>query len=210
MVIKKSFKSLLKKSTAEEKNYLQSMFLFAQGEISTDEFIQKLKSTNGLADYLLSDKKIPNRDFEMKNFEHVRLDDFKSHESRYELYRIVYSFFVRRKIKGNYFNIEFELSKVIRENTPDYVFFSLDDILRDMPDDLTDNEQLQWCKQQCKKRCAHYKYDNKPPEWVHEPQWPKYHGRDMVFSYQEEEGDKVIYHFYDSATGQNKDIIQYY
>ena len=107
MVIKKSFKSLLKKSTAEEKNYLQSMFLFAQGEISTDEFIQKLKSTNGLADYLLSDKKIPNRDFEMKNFEHVRLDDFKSHESRYELYRIVYSFFVRRKIKGNYFNIEF-------------------------------------------------------------------------------------------------------
>ena len=37
MVIKKSFKSLLKKSTAEEKNYLQSMFLFAQGEISTDE-----------------------------------------------------------------------------------------------------------------------------------------------------------------------------
>lgn len=210
MFSKKSFTSLLKKATKEEQFYLKSMFLFAQGQMSTDDFVQELKTTKGFVDYILSDKKIPDQEFEKKNFERIWSNDFQLHESRYDLYRIVYSFFIRRKIKGDYFNIEFELARVIRENTPDYMFFSLDDILKDMPDNLTNNEQLQWCKQQCKKQLTQYKYDKKPPEWAQEPQWPKYHGLNMVFSCQEEEGDKVIYHFYDPATGHKKDIIQYY
>ena len=210
MFSKKSFSSLLKKSNAEEKNYLKSMFLFAQGQISADDFIQELKKTSGLADFILRDKKLPNQEFEKKNFDRMLADDFQTHESRYELYRIVHNFFIRRKIKGSYFNIEFELARVIRENTRNDLFFSLDEVLRDMPDNLTSTEQLQWCKQRCQEMCLKYKYDKKPPEWVQEPQWPKYHGIDMIFSFQEEYYDKLIYHFYDLKSGHEEDIIQYY
>lgn len=97
MFIKKSFSSLLKKASTDEKNYLKSMFLFAQGQMSADDFIQELKNTSGLADYILSDKKIPDQEFEKKNFDRMLADDFQTHESRYDLYRIVYSFFYQEK-----------------------------------------------------------------------------------------------------------------
>jgi hypothetical protein len=40
---KKKFASLLKRASEEEKEYLNIMYSFAQGQISSDEFIQALK-----------------------------------------------------------------------------------------------------------------------------------------------------------------------
>jgi hypothetical protein len=163
-----------------------------------------------LSEYILADKKIPNIEWERKDFKHIVADNFQSHESKYNLYRMVQNFFIRRKIEGNYFNIEFALAKTIKENTPDHIYFGLDEVLKDMPQGLTNDEQLAWCGKRCREMCSVFQCDNQPPEWVQEPEWPKYHNRYMIFSYQEEIEEKVIYHFYDKDSGHKKEIVQYY
>lgn len=45
--IEKNVLSLLKKASAEEKEYLKVMFAFAQGEITTDDFICDGYKTGG-------------------------------------------------------------------------------------------------------------------------------------------------------------------
>lgn len=209
MICKKKFSSLLNKANILEKDYINKMFAFAQGQISSDTFINMLKTNNGMEDFILNDKKIPDHDFERKNFERMRKDNFQSHESKYDLYRLVYSFFIRRRINGDYYNFEYESAKVIRENTPEYLYFDLDEVLEGMPKELTKVEQIQWCIERCKQLSTQYKYDKVPPQWVQNEQWPKFNNRLMVFSHQEDDGDKVIYYFYDDETGEQDKIIQY-
>lgn len=80
---------MLRKASVEEKKYLKIMFAFAQGEISTDDFIYNLKAKRGLVEFILSDKIIPDARYEEEKFSRIVGDDFRSYESRYDLYRII-------------------------------------------------------------------------------------------------------------------------
>nr|MDE5722265.1 hypothetical protein [Clostridia bacterium] len=82
----------------------------------------------------------------------------------------------------------------------------LQNLMSMAPKRMSKTQQLRWGKAKIKEL---FKFDNKKPEWMQQPEWPIINGRPLIFSHQEtdEEGFEK-YFFYDNETNQQVVIKQ--
>lgn len=88
--------------------------------------------------------------------------------------------------------------------------FLQEKVLSEMPTGLSETKQINWCKTKLKEL---FKYEDKPPRWVQEAEWPIVNGKPLVFKNQTKEkkdDERVYFHFYDPETGMEKIVMQVY
>lgn len=97
---------------------------------------------------------------------------------------------------------------------PSYAYIEDEDFLNkiivEAPKDLSKTNQKKWLKEKIK---SLFRYDNKPPRWIQDPEWPIVDGKPLVFKSQTKENindERVYYTFYNPETQEEKVIIQFY
>ncbi len=85
-----------------------------------------------------------------------------------------------------------------------------DNILKEIPKDLSKSKQIGWGKAKVKEL---FKYDKTYPRWVQGGEWPIVNGKPLVFSHQKKLGkddERVHYFFYDPDTKEEVIVEQLY
>ena len=83
-------------------------------------------------------------------------------------------------------------------------------VISKVPIELTENQKMKWCKERIKDL---FRYDDRPPRWIQEAEWPIVDGKPLVFKKQSKEvkdDERVHFYFYDPYTGQETIITQLY
>lgn len=203
---------IFKKKNQAEIDLLKVMFSYAEGEIDYQKMVDVFKENLEYVDKIFLHKKVP-----------VKVSEFYSGRVKYnvkkqtstiidrnQLYFVVSGFFKRIDIKGNYYNQEYEFTALVISAYPQWVYpdenYLLPIIEKELPKNLSNNEIIAWCN---KKILELYQYEDYPPEWVQDENWPIYDGLPMIFTYQSEKNEKVYYHFIDRNGEKKKVITQY-
>lgn len=110
------------------------------------------------------------------------------------IYQKVFNF--RLDIQPSYVNIE------------DDEF--LDKIIDSVPKELTDGQRKKWLKDKIK---TLFKYENKPPRWIQDPEWPIIEGVPLIFKSQSKaknNDERVSYKFFNPCNNEEVVIEQFY
>ncbi|NLB61286.1 MAG: hypothetical protein GX802_02500 [Clostridiales bacterium] len=189
---------------------------FVEGRMPFDEFEHNYKTN---PDYfkVLEDKK-PNKKFPYQKGKTINqcLRWFKWESTRGKVvvhdyimrYLLSYKFSV---IPTTYYIDELKFRAEIQ---PSYIEIEDEDFLNTIiataPTELTKAQKKQWLKEKLK---SLFKYDNKPPRWIQDPEWPIVNGEPLIFKSQTKErkdDERVFYTFYHPKTGEETIIEQAY
>jgi len=223
----KKFCRVKSKRKMKEKEALQIFVSFATGELSTEEFWLKYTTDEALRNALIKDRKrnkrykwvSPNGRILYTKYDDTKnvinpdtlleTIDIKSLEHRYRLFVIVNRYLIERKINLN----DSELNKDVQEYLflqkmlPSWVGVNdisfLQNLINSAPNQLTAAQKLEWGKAKVKEL---FKYVDKKPNWIQEPDWPIIDKRPLIFTHQETVQDGFEkYYFYDERT--SKEVI---
>ena len=199
---------------------------FATGAISTEDFWERYKSDEALRNVLIKDKK--RNKFQKIELEtgvvYRRYDDAKDAinpdnlletvnidklEHRYRLFTVINRYLISRKIKLNNAELNDDVKEYLflYELLPDWTSVEdisfLQNLMSLAPSDMTKTQKTAWCKAKIKEL---FKFDEKKPKWIQQPEWPFINGQPLIFSHQETTEDGLEkFHFYDKDT--NKETI---
>lgn len=181
------------------------MLAYAEGNITVYDFWKEVCSNDSLRNLIYSDKKLPvkNKPFLYENI------DLRFLYHRCEVFRVVKCYFLRRKVKVNFYNVDEILYSELIKIVPEYI--NIDDnwfvnnILKKCNFNVGTIERKEWIG---KKIREHYKYENTPPKWLHSSEWPIGEKGPLYFKKQSNNPDSILdsfidYYFYDD----NKEVI---
>jgi len=200
----------------DKEKITQELVDFVEGRVSFEVFWDKYESGK---DYkkLLDDKK-PNEKFTYQKGKTINqclsfylpstaLGKMAHHSYivRYlEFYNVLIS--PTAKYKDDY--------KYRQAIQPSYVSIEdeeyLNSIIASAPSELTEAQQKKWLKEKIK---SLFRYDKSPPRWIQDPEWPIVNGKPLVFRSQtknDPNDERIWYTFYDSDTGEEVKIMQFY
>lgn len=211
----------------KEKLALQIFLSFATGELSTEDFWAKYTTDEALRNALIKDRK-RNKLYKWVSSDgsilYSKFDDticainpdtlletidINSLENRYQLFVVVNRYLIERKINlsDSELNSDVKEYLFLQKMLPSWVGVKdisfLQNLVASAPKQLTASQKLEWGKSRVKEL---FKYTDKKPNWIQEPDWPIVDGQPLIFSHQEtaQEGfEKYI--FYDERT--NKEVI---
>lgn len=146
--------------------------------------------------------------------EHMRLYEWSTVTGKLVVHRSV-TFFLE------YYGVAIEPTQAYQENAqflvdiqPNYVNIEdenfLNTIIAMAPTELTKAQKKKWLKEKIK---SLFKYDNKLPRWIQDPEWPIVNGEPLTFKGQTKErkdDERVFYTFYQPETGEEMVVVQFY
>lgn len=195
---------------------INELIEFVEGRMSFKEFQQNYETNK---DYykLLEDVK-PNDDFQYQKNKSIN-QCLKFYKWSTALGKNVVHSYIVRYLK--YYNFEIHPTeeyldklKFISEIQPSYVDIEdeefLNKIIEETPKEISKTNQKKWLKDRIR---SIFRYDNKPPRWIQDPEWPIVNGTPLVFKGQTKEkkdDERVYYYFYNPDTKEEKVIIQFY
>lgn len=213
-----------------ERDALQIFLSFATGELSTEDFWAKYMTDEALRNALIKDRK-RNKRYKWVSPDgsilYSKFDDTKcainpdtlletvninSLEHRYQLFLVVNRYLIERKINlsRSEFNSDAKEYLFLQKMLPSWVSVNdisfLQKLMASAPNGLTEPQKLEWGKLKVKEL---FKYIDKKPNWIQEPEWPIIDGQPLIFRRQEtaDEGFER-YYFYDERTGKEVIIEQ--
>lgn len=232
-----SFFSNLKTKSNDRRVALGIMLSFAQGKMSTKDFWEHFKDNETIREILVKDKKRPiyRPEFDPGNFYEKdklklrnELDeiyyfapeklleriDINKLRDRDALYWIIRTYFIRRRIDVlEVRNQDAELNRFIHIMQPEWLGIEDEEFLIKMlnmaPKELSNNETEKWYRE---KLNEFFKYDDKPPKWIQNSEWPIIEGKPLVFLKQvddPENNSRTLYYFYDSETKTETVVEQF-
>lgn len=203
---------------------------FATGKMTTEDFWEIYKKDEALRNILINDKKrekgiiktksggIPvilrfhDKNYPINPDNLLQVIDINRLQHRYELFVIINRFFLMRgiEIPETEYNDDVKEYLFLRSLLPSYVEIEnielLQEIYSEAPAEYSKGKKLSWCKNRVREM---FTYDNVPPEWYQEPEWPWNNGTPMVFSHQETSTEGIErYFFYDKITKEQVIIEQ--
>ena len=191
---------------AEEK-----MTLFAEGKMSTYEFWELYQKDENIRNTLINDPKLPKK-IKHNPFLYNNLDINMLHY-RCELYRVVKVYFLRRNINLNFYNKDSEKYTELLDIAPRYVdidsMWFNDNVLQKCEYNLGTKERKEWLRNKIREV---FRYDNKPPRWLQNPEWPIGENGPLLFKKQSAHPnfltDDYIDYYFDDA-GKEVVVRQY-
>ncbi len=195
---------------------IKELIDFVEGRMSFKEFQQNYETNK---DYfmLLEDTK-PNDDYQYQIDKTINqcLKYYKWSTALGQ--NVVHAYIVRYL---EYYDFKIQPTKKYQDKVnfmsqiqPSYVCIEdeafLNKIIEEAPKDISKTMQKKWLKNRIK---SIFRYDNKPPKWIQDPEWPIIDGKPLVFKSQTKEkidDERVYYTFYNPETKEEKVIIQFY
>lgn len=217
----------------EGKRAINFMKDFAEGRVSTDCFWEEYKKNPLLQKILIKDKtrirgvhKFDPQTGRLEFHKKKPLDsmflfnpdnllqsiDIGNPEHRVILFGMVQAYFVRRRKKLKYYNREEREYAYLEKAFPDWVrpdIFFLQSVMSLAPEGFSEEQKFEWSKKEIQRL---FKFDEKPPEWIQEPQWPIVNGKPLIFNCQETDKNDIeheLYYFYNPETKEIVVISQY-
>ena len=195
---------------------IQYMRDFIEGRVSTEDFWTTYKSSELLQELLINDEKRPievrDCDFAPKNL--LKAIDISKLQHKYQLWEAVWGYFHFREEKLKSKNSDAEKYLNLQKMLPAWLDIREEDLLlgiyNSAPNNLTKADKLNYCKDKVKEI---FKFDNKPPRWVQNPEWPIVNGKPLVFRNQSKEApddQRVFFYFYNPDTKEETIIEQLY
>ncbi len=195
------------KNISKEKKYIinktneakEKMILFAEGKMSTYEFWDLYQNDECLRNILKNDRKLPK---EMKDstkpfLYNINIDVLYH---RCDVFRAVKVYFLRRNINLNFYNIDSQIYSELLDIAPRYVDINsnwfYDNILNRCEYAFGTKNRKYWLKN---KIIEAFKFKNKPPCWLQNPEWPINEKGPLLFIKQS-----------DNPNYLTKDYIDYY
>lgn len=188
---------------------------FLEGRMSVFEFWEVYKENYELRQLLISDS-LKNRKFTTYYdpeylIQRVNLNKLRD---RLEVFWVVKRYFKTNRISSIPMNEDEENFIFLTSIQPDWLDInveSLIELLNSAPEDLEMQEKADWCKMRINEK---FIYDDKPPMWLQNPEWPIVNGKPLVFRYQTSEIEdfsitKIKYFFYNPETSEEVTIEQY-
>ena len=204
------FVSKHKKIQAE----LNIMKAFVLGEIDTPLFMEQYSQNINLQKVIIFDKKrtimkTPDDGFVPENWiEKYVANDIRESS---EIFRVVCNYFRCRKVDDSrFFNKDSALLSLLLSAEPEWLDADTAYLLKiydSLPDNLSREEKRETIE---KTLLENFKYNETPPQWIRNPEWPIIDGKPLVFSYQKEilSESEVYYYFYNDETQQQYIIKQ--
>ena len=222
------------KEIKKRKWAIKVMLKFLLGEISTLDFWREYQINESLRNVLIDDKtRMKLTEFDAKKGKFVvhknkTVDslfdlnpenllscfDIENLEHIARLIGIVESYFIRRRQKITVYNQDLERYLFFYSMVPEWAgpieWGELEKILNQVPENLSEEEKCKWGKEKIQ---SLFLYEQHPPEWVQNPEWPKESGEYMLFISQEPsdtESDCELYYFYNRSQAKTITVKQYY
>ena len=88
--------------------------------------------------------------------------------------------------------------------------FVYNKIIKHIPANITKSEEKKYCRKRQKEL---FRYEKNPPNWIQSSEWPIVNEKPMVFRKQLrniEDEERMDFYFYDSDTGEERIVSQYY
>lgn len=198
----------------EKKNAIKAarkiLKFYAEGSISVYDFWDEFNNNDDLKDLIYKDKLLP-----IKNkpflYEDINLDLLYH---RCEIFRVVKCYFLRRNIAINFYNEDELIYKEILDIIPSYVdvgsVWFYDNIIKQCSYSIGTKERKEYLLKCVKNR---YRYVNKPPKWLHDPEWPIGEGGPLIFISQKGNPNsincnEIKYLFHDELANSDLFVIQ--
>ena len=193
--------ALEKLKDAEEK-----MALFAEGKMSTYEFWNLYQKDENIRNTLINDPKLTKEYKRIHGNNPFYYDiDINRLHYRYIVYEVVESYFKRRDIVLNFYNEDHLIYRELLNIAPRYAdidskWFN-DNILQKCEYSLGTKERKEWLRNKIREA---FKYVNKPPRWLQNPEWPIGENGPLVFKKQSAHpnyvtDDYIDYYFDDNG-----------
>ena len=127
------------------------------------------------------------------------------------MYEYVKAYFIRHKIKCEFFNEDEKYIILINKIQPKYVDIKdpkfWNGILDKCPSFPTKKEKIAYLKKYVQEL---FKYDTFTPKWIQPPEWPIENNKPLMFVKQEEIEDGFKYTFFNEETKNIKIVEQFY
>ena len=216
-----------------KRDAIKFMKNFVEGKLSTNCFWEEYRKNPLLQKILIRDKtrirgiykfdpqtwrivfnkkKLLDSTFPFNPDNLLQTIDINDIEHRAIVFGMVKAYFLRRKKKLKYYNRDEEIYLCLMETFPEWVspdMSFLKDVMKLAPKEYSDFQKLEWCKREIRRL---FKFDERPPRWIQEPQWPIVDGKPFIFSFQETDKNDVeheLYYFYDPHTKEKIVVDQY-
>lgn len=206
----------------DKKEIIKEFVDFVEGKMSFEEFQNNYEKND---DYkkILDDKK-PNEMFTYQKGETI--NQSLQHYKNFPLFKwstalgkLTVQSYIKRYLQ--YYNVPFQPTNIYMDEhkfrlsiQPSYVHIEdekfLNEIIQQAPKELSKSKQKKWIKDKIKEL---FKFDNKPPRWVQDPEWPIVNGKPLVFKGQTKEqknDERVFYTFYNPETQEETKVMQFY
>lgn len=190
----------------ENEEAIKILTSFVEGKIDVYGFWDIFNSNTDLKKIIYDDKKNP-----VKNHPFLYDINLKYLYHRCEVYRVVKNYFIRRRMNLNFYNKEDFLYSQLLAIVPDYVDMDTQWFYTNILDSCHfDIGSKQWKKyiKECIKE--NFIFKDKPPIWLHNPEWPISNNKPLIFIKQDKHPDdldleKINYVFSD---GSNDIVIE--
>lgn len=218
------------KNQMSEKEALRIFMDYLTGIISTEDFWKRYTADESLRNALINDKKRNKRykyisadghvcymtvhDKKDKYNPDTLLDvvDINNLHDRYKLYSVINRYVIERGIflKDSESNADIKEFTNLYKMQPSWVEVEdvsyLQKIFAEAPQELTYAQKLKWGSFKIRDL---FRYVNKKPIWIQQPEWPIKDGKPLLFVYQKtaEEGFEQFF-FFDVKTGEEVVIEQ--
>lgn len=212
-----------------EKEALKIFMDYLTGVMSTEDFWARYTTDERLQNALINDKKrnkpykyyalngqlcyMKLNDKKYKFNPDTLLDvvDINNLSDRYQLYSVINRYAIERGIsEKDSVNADIKVYTDLYKMQPSWVEVEdvsyLQKIFAEAPEGLTYAQKLKWG---CFKIRDLFRYVNKKPNWIQQPEWPIKDGTPLLFAYQKtaEEGFEQFF-FFDVKTGEEVVIEQ--
>ena len=187
---------------------------FLEGRLTTEEFFEIYKNDECVRNTLIEDKKNDLPVYYDPEFLIERVD-LKKLRAKVEIFWLVNRYFVRNKIECSPNNADEKFFSFLCKIQPSWLEIEDEDfllnIINSTPQNFNKNQKIKYCREKIK---SLFKYENKPPKWLQNPEWPIVNGKPLIFQYQTGDVDDQLvpliqYYFYNPDTNENTVITQF-
>ena len=198
-----------KKKIDEIHDAEEKMVLFAEGKISTYDFWTLFLKDEKIRNTLMNDPKLPKIMNKDPNKPFLYNIDIRRLSHRCEVFRAVKVYFLRRNIMLNFNNEDSKEYVELLNVAPRYVdvdgeWFN-DKIFTKCKLVYGTKERKEWLKNKIRE---FYRYENKPPRWLQNPEWPIGEDGPLVFKKQSAYPNNVTDDFIDYYFDDNgKEVV---
>lgn len=195
---------------------IQIMKEFVEGKMPVQDFKYHFDNNPIVKKTLNTDpNRVPNIAFGYNLIPYLEKLDTETISGAYSLFELIKQFLNRNAyicIPTDIYSQKYTFILKIQPSWLDITDenFLQEKVLSEIPEGLSETKQINWCKTKLKEL---FKYENKPPRWVQEAEWPIVNGKPLVFKNQTKEkkdDERVYFHFYDPETGIEKTVMQVY
>lgn len=204
-----------KDNNLKQKLLVEVMKDFLEARMSVFEFWEIYKVNEDLRQLLISDSQKDRKFSTYYDPEHlIQRANLSRLRDRVEIFWAVKRYFTKNKISSMPKNADEEDFIFLTSIQPGWLDVSVEflvELANSAPAGMTKKEKSEWCKTRLKEL---FIYENKPPKWLQNPEWPIKNGKPLVFRSQSSEDldysiSEIEYFFYDPKTNEVVTIEQH-